>query len=452
MEKSKNSAGYKKTKVGWIPEDWECGRLRDCSSKIGSGITPRGGSEVYVSNGVPFIRSQNVLDGVFSSDGLKYITDSQHAAMRGSALQRNDILFNITGASIGRCCLLPEQYDEANVNQHVCIVRLRERSHPRLFVNILNSFIAKKQLYENQAGGGREGLNFRNLGGFKIPLPPLPEQIAITGVLECWDKAIRNYKKKIEKKRNIKKGLMQRLLSGKQRLPGFDDKWRSHPFGDVFTFLKTYAFSRAQLTTESSGQSAIYNIHYGDLHATYDSCILDCETEIRLPRLQNTSLVSSDAVCLQDGDLVIADASEDYEGICACIELQNIADKRITGGLHTFVVRDAAGKTAPGYRGYILKEEEVAKEVKRIATGVSVHGVSKTNLAKVELSLPCAEEQAAIAKVLATADTEIAALEGKLSALHDQKRFLLNNMVTGTIRLPQFVGTRKPAGTNGDNE
>ena len=105
------------------------------------------------------------------------------------------------------------------------------------------------------------------------------------------------------------------------------------------------------------------------------------------------------------------------------------------------MARDAAGKTAKGYRGYVLKELAVSRELKRIATGVSVHGVSKTNLAKVKLAVSSLQEQQAIATVLSAADSEIAALEQKLAVLKDQKRFLLNNLVTGTLRLPQFAAT-----------
>ncbi|MCK5132517.1 MAG: restriction endonuclease subunit S, partial [Candidatus Sabulitectum sp.] len=100
---------------------------------------------------------------------------------------------------------------------------------------MLNSRIAKKQLFENQAGGAREGLNFQNLGAFIIPLPPLPEQKAIASVLECWDKAIQKYEEKIEKKKNIKKGLMQKLLSGEQRLPGFDGEWEDVKTNDIMS-------------------------------------------------------------------------------------------------------------------------------------------------------------------------------------------------------------------------
>lgn len=154
--------------------------------------------------------------------------------------------------------------------------------------------------------------------------------------------------------------------------------------------------------------------------------------------LKTSDLLPRKMEFLKDGDLVMADVSEDYEGIGACIELKNVDSKKITGGLHTFVLRDSTGHTADGFRGYLFKEYGLSKELKRIATGVSVYSISKSNLTQVKLHLPPLQEQRAIAKVLATADGEIETLERKLALLNDQKKYLLNNLVTGTIRLPQF--------------
>lgn len=217
-----NTATCSRTKYkGWM----EC-RLIQCCQKIGSGITPKGGDSVYVDTGIPLIRSQNVLNGEFSMDGLRHITPEQHERMKGSKVLPGDILFNITGASIGRCCLMPSSFQEANVNQHVCIVRLKESYHPAFFAYSLNSKVAKRALHESQAGGGREGLNFKNLGDFKVPVPPLPEQKAIAAVLQCWDRGIQKLEAKLAAKERVKKGLMQQLLSGRRRMPGFGKGWR----------------------------------------------------------------------------------------------------------------------------------------------------------------------------------------------------------------------------------
>ena len=243
-------------------------------------------------------------------------------------------------------------------------------------------------------------------------------------MLECWDRAIKNLELKIEKKRQIKKGLQQRLLSGKLRLTGEKNSecrignselkipagWKSVRLGDVFDFIKTYAFSRSELTTENIQNSGIYNIHYGDIHSTYIGACLNFCRERCVPMLTVSDNLPANIVFLKDGDLVMADASEDYAGVGTCIELKNVQDKKVTGGLHTFVLRDKTKQTCVGYRGYMFKEYSLAKELKRIATGVSVYSISKTNLAKVELQIPPLPEQKAIARVLAAADSEIEAL------------------------------------------
>lgn len=285
--------------------------------------------------------------------------------------------------------------------------------------------------------GTQKNINADIVRKVRITLPPLPEQKAIASVLECWDRAIHKYEEKIEKKKNIKRGLMQRLLSGKQRLPGFSEAWIKARFGDVFSFLKSYAFPRSDLISEEYPE-CICNIHYGDIHAKYEGAFLNCATGNLIPVIKDPGSFPVDCQYLQDGDLVIADASEDFEGIGACIELQNVGLKKIVGGLHTFVARDTSGKTAEIYRGYLLKKHSLAKELRRISTGASVLGISKTNLAKVILKLPPLPEQRAIASVLSSADSEIKALEKQHAVVKEQKKYLLNNLVTGTIRLPEF--------------
>src|SRR5438105_4960584 len=102
---------------------WRQVRLGDHVTKIGSGLTPLGGHAAYKLSGIPLIRSQNVLMNQFSREGLAYISYEQDAEMDGSRVQAGDVLLNITGASIGRVCLVPAEVCPANVNQHVCIIR-----------------------------------------------------------------------------------------------------------------------------------------------------------------------------------------------------------------------------------------------------------------------------------------------------------------------------------------
>src|SRR5213083_2799829 len=113
----------RQTKVATIPEDWDVISLGDACSRIGSGITPRGAEKVYKESGIVLIRSQNVHNNSFSKDGLVHIDEATAREMENVTLEKEDVLLNITGDSVARCCTVPEEILPARVNQHVCIIR-----------------------------------------------------------------------------------------------------------------------------------------------------------------------------------------------------------------------------------------------------------------------------------------------------------------------------------------
>ena len=223
--------------------------------------------------------------------------------------------------------------------------------------------------------------------------------------------------------------------------------WSAPKFGDIFIFLKTFSFSREQLTSETTTDE-IRNIHYGDIHATYENEILDFEIEKTVPYLLDgiidaKSFEDENFPALKEGDLIIADASEDYEGVCDCVELKNINGAKVVSGLHTFAARASEDKIALGYRTYALQHEQVIRELRRIATGTSVYGVSKTNLSKVKIPLPPLPEQRAIAKVLSTADAAIHTTEKLIAQKEIRKKWLMQQLLTGKKRLKGFGGEWK---------
>src|SRR5689334_2488318 len=110
---------YKDTPIGYLPEDWETPTIGALACYVGSGITPTGGSSVYKRQGITFIRSQNVTFQGLRLDDVAYIDSRTHQRMQRSEVSVNDVLINITGASIGRCCRVPDGLGPANVNQHV---------------------------------------------------------------------------------------------------------------------------------------------------------------------------------------------------------------------------------------------------------------------------------------------------------------------------------------------
>ena len=216
------NAPFRLSGIDWLgdmPEHWETTKLKYITSKIGSGVTPKGGSEVYSDEGILFIRSQNVYPKGLHLDDPKYISKQIDETMCNTRVYQGDILLNITGASIGRCCVysLPEN---ANVNQHVCIIRpLPDTINNMFLCYVINSNIGQEQIAMYQTGGNREGLNFEQLKNFTIPLPSFSEQQAIAEFLdektEKIDALIRELEKQLEELAEYKKAVISEAVTGK---------------------------------------------------------------------------------------------------------------------------------------------------------------------------------------------------------------------------------------------
>lgn len=173
-------------------------RLQDITTKIGSGSTPRGGEASYVESGITLIRSQNVYDNEFYPKGLAYIDDDQAKKLDGVTVEEDDILFNITGASVCRCCMVEESYLPARVNQHVAILRTNEKALPKFVQQLLISEKFKKELLELADNSTtREAITKVQLEDFKIPLPPLIEQQKIVDEIEIIESKISKLKEEL---------------------------------------------------------------------------------------------------------------------------------------------------------------------------------------------------------------------------------------------------------------
>lgn len=189
---SKWKFGFKKTEIGIIPEDWEIVNLKTACSKIGSGITPRGAEKVYKEEGVALIRSQNVQNNFFIKEGLVYIDESIAEEMVNVTVQENDILLNITGDSVARCCIVPKKVLPARVNQHVCIMRVKPEF---LKPKFLQSFMTTNKMQNfmlslAQSGGTRNALTKAMIESFIVPKPSLTEQKLISEIFENLDSKI----------------------------------------------------------------------------------------------------------------------------------------------------------------------------------------------------------------------------------------------------------------------
>lgn len=167
-----------------LPRGWEWVRLGKIISKIGAGSTPRGGQKSYVEEGIAFLRSQNVWNDGLVLDGVARITEDVHIKMSGTHVRAGDLLFNITGASIGRCAVVPNTFTTGNVSQHVSIVRAVASEIVDMLHLVLISNYSQARVMEVQVGVSREGLSISKLGAFPIPLPPLAEQHRIVAKVD----------------------------------------------------------------------------------------------------------------------------------------------------------------------------------------------------------------------------------------------------------------------------
>ena len=194
--------------------EWEEKTLEILVDKVGSGTTPLGGDKNYIKSGRPFVRSQNVGWGVFLLDDIVFISESLHRDSAATELMLDDVLLNITGASIGRCAVVNKYVAGGNVNQHVCIIRIKkDKLEPRYLNQYLISEYGQRQIDSFQAGGNRQGLNFAQIRSFLIPIPPnFEEQQKIASCLSSLDQVITIQVERLDQLKTHKKGLMQGLF------------------------------------------------------------------------------------------------------------------------------------------------------------------------------------------------------------------------------------------------
>lgn len=183
---------FKETEIGPIPEEWSLKNLKNLTTKIGSGATPRGGSDVYSDDGpYALIRSQNIFDDKFEYSGLARISNEQAMELSNVEVKEDDVLLNITGASLGRVNIVPKNVLPARVNQHVAILRTRNELNPYFLRGWLNLPQIKSYILGHNAGATREAITKEMIENFVVPVPPISEQTQIAEILSSLDDKIK---------------------------------------------------------------------------------------------------------------------------------------------------------------------------------------------------------------------------------------------------------------------
>ncbi len=405
--------GYKRTEAGVIPEDWEAIPLRDDISLLSGHHVLARHCNIH-GEGVPYLTGP----ADFPEGHIQQTKFTTHPT---TLCHEGDILVTVKGSGSGSLIEADASYC---ISRQLMAIRVKQWDSKFLYYSLLQNANQIKAA----STGLIPGLSRSDILDQQIPLPPtVTEQRAIAAALSDVDGLIGALDALIEKKRAIKRAAMQQLLTGKKRLPGFSGEWETKRLGDIITFLPTANNPRADLNDEGEVQY----IHYGDVHAQTKP-VLDCNVCV-LPYIDRGKI--GNAAYLEDGDLIMVDASEDLEGTGKSVEIQGISGKNVIAGLHTILCRGNSDQWAMGFKAYLQFIPAFKLALTRIATGISVYAISKKQIAEIELALPPVSEQDAIVSILSDMDAEIAALERRRGKVEQIKQGMMQQLLTGRIRL-----------------
>ena len=417
--------GYKQTEVGSIPDSWSLRPLGELGKWL-SGGTPSMSIDSYWSGDIPWVSPKDMKVSRLH-DSIDHIT--KKALTNGAPLvPAGAILVVIRGMILVHSLPVGRAERSLTFNQDIKAVIAGDGVDSNFLLHWLIANARHLRGLTTESTHGTKRLPTEMLFRELVVCPPPPEQEAIAEALSDADALIESLEQLLTKKRQIKKGTTQELLTGKKRLPDFSGDWEVGTFGDIFQYFPTANNSRSELLPAGD----TFYIHYGDIHTKFHNH-LDFGT-VQPPRIDRSRCPN--AALLKNGDWVMADASEDHEGVGKSIEVQGLnANIAAVAGLHTFLLREINPIFSPGFKGHLGNLKSLHEQFRRVATGMKIFGVSKAALKEIELPVPHPKEQAAIATILSDMDAEITALEAKLSKARQIKQGMMQELLTGRIRL-----------------
>ncbi|AEW85369.1 restriction modification system DNA specificity domain-containing protein [Flavobacterium columnare ATCC 49512] len=415
---------YKPSDIDWlgeIPQNWELKRVKDIINKIGSGVTPKGGSEVYVDFGIPLIRSQNVYDDGLRLDDVSFIDEETNNKMKSSQLKPNDILINITGASIGRSCVVPKNIEIANINQHIIYLRVKEKYVP-FITYYIKSNVVKEYINLIQAGTSKEALNMGQAINIPVVIPDFNTQNAIVSFIE-------NKTQAIDKKIN--------LLNLKTN------------------YYKEY---RKSIINESVTKGLDKNVIFKNSDINY---INDIPKHWKIERIKDLfnigrGRVIGQELLVEEGKYPVYSSQTENNGCLGYIETYDFDNDLLTwttDGANAGTVFRRSGKfnctnvcgtLIPKRRNldldYVVYAlQESATHNKRIDTNGAK--IMNNEMAVINIAFPPLKEQTEIAKYLdaktQTIDKIVENINTQIITLKELRKTLINDVVTGKIKVTQ---------------
>jgi len=396
-----------------IPEGWSVKKLGDIGKvSMCKRIMKH---ETNPDKGIPFYKI-----GTFGGKPDAYISSELYSSYKNkySYPKKGDILISAAG-TIGRTVI----FDGADAYFQDSNIVWISNDETKALNRYLLYYYTTSPWYTT-TGGAILRLYNENISNAKILLPPLPEQEKIAGVLGTWDEAIEKLSDLIEQKKLLKKGLMQKLLSGKTRLPDFTQPWKEVKLGEIGT---TYTGLSGK-NKDDFGKGS-YFIPYMNI---YQNNKIDSNQLELVDVLENENQNS-----VQYGDIFFTTSSETPEEVGFASVLLFRPKEKIYLNSFCFGYRlNNFNTLLPNFAVYLFRSSQIRKTMFKLAQGATRFNLSKNTLMKEKVYLPSdITEQKAIADVLSTADDEINLLNQKLEALKEQKKGLMQQLLTGQIRV-----------------
>jgi len=409
--------------------EWEKKKLKDIL-EFKNGINA---SKDDYGFGFKFINVLDIIENDFiTHDKIIGKVNVSQEIFEKNLVQYGDILFqrsSETREEVGQSNVYLDKGNSATFGGFVIRGRKIGEYDPFFFHLLLKSSIARKEITSKAGGSTRYNVGQGILSSIVLSFAGLPEQQKIASFLTIIDSRIQALEKKKSSLEQYKKGVMQKIFTQEIRFKDEDGKdfseWEEKKLGEVYSFLSTNSFSRDKLNYD---KGKTRNIHYGDIHTKFSSAF-KIKNE-KVPYINDDvdiSQIKDESFC-QEGDIVIADASEDYADIGKTIELVKLHGEKLLAGLHTFLARPISTNTKVGFSCHLFKSWKVRKQIMIIAQGTKVLGISKGRMSKISIEIPSIQEQTHIANFLTAIDKKIALVNEQIEKTKAYKKGLLQKM------------------------
>jgi type I restriction enzyme S subunit len=395
-----------------------------------SGGTPDRSIAEYWVGSIPWISAAS-LKGVNVCDSNQRVTSE--AVLAGSKMAPvGATLILVRGMALHREVRAGIAMRPVSFNQDVKALIPSRSIVPRYLTYSIHARRSQILSLVTSAGSGTGVLETGALKRLEIWLPDPTEQATLVEIFDDLEAQVSVLERLIIKTQAIRQGIMQQLLTGRTRLPGFAKPRSEVRLGDHVVYIKTVALSRAQLDSDSP----MRYLHYGDIHTSSDVVLRAAETP--MPRA-SSALVGS-AGRLQVGDVIFADASEDLAGVGKSVEIISVPNDGVIPGLHTIAARFNKGVLADGFKAYLQFIPEFRNALVRLAAGTKVLATTRSYISSIALELPEVDEQVAITQALRDSDDEIRAYRHRLTKAMAIKQGMMQELLTGRTRLPAEGG------------